>query len=74
MSQPLPTDAIDLERQPEPEADHTDVDDLAQIWQALKFEEKTAIRDHAIIAVLSHGGYAKNPIYNCNNIDPKWIL
>jgi len=55
MNQPLPTDAIDLERQPEPEADHIDQDDLAQIWQVLEFEEKTAVRDRAIIAVLSHG-------------------
>ncbi|HEY9620690.1 MAG TPA: tyrosine-type recombinase/integrase [Crinalium sp.] len=55
MNKPLPTDAIDLERQPEPEADHIDADDLAQIWQILEFEEKTAVRDRAIIAVLSHG-------------------
>ncbi len=53
--QPLPTDAIDLERQPEPEADHIDGEDLTQIWQALELDEKTAIRDRAIIAVLSHG-------------------
>jgi integrase/recombinase XerD len=55
MNQPLPTDAIDLERQPEPEADHIDADELDQIWQVLEFEEKTAVRDRAIIAVLSHG-------------------
>jgi integrase/recombinase XerD len=55
VNQPLPTDAIDLERQPEPEADHIDADDLAQIWQVLEFEEKTAVRDRAIVAVLSHG-------------------
>jgi integrase/recombinase XerD len=55
MNQPLPTDAIDLERQTEPEANHIDGDELAQIWQVLEFEEKTAIRDRAIIAVLSHG-------------------
>jgi integrase/recombinase XerD len=55
MNKPLPTDAIDLERQPEPEADHIDGDELAQIWQVLEFEEKTAVRDRAIIAVLSHG-------------------
>jgi integrase/recombinase XerD len=63
MNQPLPTDAIELERQPEPEAEHIDGDDLAQIWQVLELEEKTAIRDtfgtqvrdRAIIAVLSHG-------------------
>ena len=63
MNQPLPTDAIELERQPEPQADHIDADDLGQIWQALELEEKTAIRDasgtrvrdRAIVAVLSHG-------------------
>jgi integrase/recombinase XerD len=55
INKPLPTDAIDLERQPEPEADHINGDELAQIWQVLEFEEKTAIRDRAIIAVLSHG-------------------
>lgn len=55
MNQPLPTDAIELERQPEPQADHIDAEDLFQIWQALELEEKTAIRDRAIIAVLSHG-------------------
>ena len=63
VNKPLPTDAIDLERQSEPEADHLDADELAQIWQVLKFEEKTAVRDasgtrvrdRAIIAVLSHG-------------------
>lgn len=51
----MPTDAIDLERQPEPEADHIDADELVQIWQVLEFKEKTAVRDRAIIAVLSHG-------------------
>ncbi|MGI0486419.1 tyrosine-type recombinase/integrase [Pantanalinema rosaneae CENA516] len=55
MNKPLPTDAIDLERQPESEADHIDGDELAQIWQVLEFEEKTAVRDRAIVAVLSHG-------------------
>lgn len=55
MNKPLPTDAIDLERQPELEADHIEGDDLAQIWQVLEFEEKTAVRDRAIVAVLSHG-------------------
>jgi integrase/recombinase XerD len=55
MNQPLPTDAIALERQPEPQADHLEPEDLDQIWQVLKLEEKTAIRDRAIIAVLSHG-------------------
>ena len=55
MNKPLPTDAIDLERQPEPEANHIDGNDLTQIWQVLELEEKTAVRDRAIIAVLSHG-------------------
>ncbi len=55
MNKPLPTDAINLERQPEPEADHIDGDELARIWQVLEFEEKTVVRDRAIVAVLSHG-------------------
>ncbi|MBL1178682.1 hypothetical protein [Pantanalinema sp. GBBB05] len=29
--------------------------ELAQIWQILKFEEKTDIRDRIIVAVRSHG-------------------
>lgn len=49
MNKPLPTDAIDLKCQPEPGGD------LVQIWQVLEFEEKTAIRDRAIFAVLSQG-------------------
>lgn len=55
MNRPLPTDAIALERQLEPEADHLDGDDLVQIWKVLEFEENTSVRDRAIIAVLSHG-------------------
>ncbi|WP_242065358.1 site-specific integrase [Trichocoleus sp. FACHB-262] len=55
MNKPLPTDAIDLERQPEPEADHIDEEDLGQLWQVLELEEETAMRDRAIVAVLSHG-------------------
>lgn len=62
INQPLPTDAIDLERQPEPEADQIDAEDLSQIWQVLKYDpaavydaSSTRIRDRAIIAVLSHG-------------------
>ena len=55
MNQPLPTDAIDLERQPELQADHIEAEDLSQLWAALDLEEKTRIRDRAIIAVLSHG-------------------
>jgi integrase/recombinase XerD len=43
MNKPLPTDAINLERQPEPEADHIEGDDLAQIWWVLEFEEKTSL-------------------------------
>lgn len=48
VNQPLLTDAIELERQPEPEADHMDEDALEQIWQILEFEEKTAVRDRAV--------------------------
>lgn len=55
MNQPLPTDAIDLERQPELQAAHIEEADLAQIWQVLDFKEKTSVRDRAIVAVLSHG-------------------
>ncbi|MBD2465360.1 tyrosine-type recombinase/integrase [Oscillatoria sp. FACHB-1407] len=55
MNQPLPTDAIDLERQPELQADHIEAEDLSQLWAVLELEEKTRIRDRAIIAVLSHG-------------------
>ena len=55
MNQPLPTDAIDLERQPELQADHIEVEDLSQLWTVLELEEKTRVRDRVIIAVLSHG-------------------
>lgn len=55
MNQPLPTDAIDLERQPELQADHIEAEDLSQLWAVLDLEEKTRVRDRAIIAVLSHG-------------------
>ncbi|MEP1060456.1 MULTISPECIES: tyrosine-type recombinase/integrase [Cyanophyceae] len=55
MNKPLPTDAIDLERQPEPETNHIDGEDLAQIWQVLELDEQTAMRDRAIVAVLSYG-------------------
>ncbi|MBD2019143.1 tyrosine-type recombinase/integrase [Leptolyngbya sp. FACHB-36] len=55
MNQPLPTDAIDLERQPEPQADHLEKEDLSQLWQALELDERTRVRDRAIVAVLSHG-------------------
>ena len=37
MNQPLPTDAIDLEREPEPQADHIEQDDLLQIKQVLGY-------------------------------------
>lgn len=55
MNQPLPTDAIDLEREPEAQADHIEVEELVQIKQALALDKRTVIRDRAIIAVLSHG-------------------
>ena len=55
MNQPLPTDAIDLERQPEPQAAHIEAEDLGEIWAVLELEDKTRVRDRAIIAVLSHG-------------------
>ncbi|MBC7971424.1 MAG: tyrosine-type recombinase/integrase [Verrucomicrobia bacterium] len=55
MNQPLPTDAIDLERQAEPQADHLEAEDLAQLWLALELDDRTRVRDRAIVAVLSHG-------------------
>lgn len=55
MNQPLPTDAIDLERQEEPQADHLETEDLSLLWEALNFDDATRVRDRAIVAVLSHG-------------------
>jgi integrase/recombinase XerD len=55
VNKPLPTDAIDLERQAELQADHIEAEDLSQLWTVLELEEKTRVRDRAIIAVLSHG-------------------
>lgn len=55
MNQPLPTDAIDLERQPELQAAHLETEELSEIWVVLKLDEKTRVRDRAIVAVLSHG-------------------
>jgi integrase/recombinase XerD len=55
MNKPLPTDAIDLERQEELQADHIEAEDLNQLWEALTLDERTRVRDRAIVAVLSHG-------------------
>ncbi|MBC7826015.1 MAG: tyrosine-type recombinase/integrase [Candidatus Parcubacteria bacterium] len=55
MNQPLPTDAIDLERQPEAQAAHIEAEDLSEIWAVLELDERTRMRDRAIVAVLSHG-------------------
>lgn len=55
MNKPLPTDAIDLERQAEPQADHLESEDLSQLWVTLELDDRTRVRDRAIIAVLSHG-------------------
>jgi len=55
MNQPLPTDAIDLERQPEPQAAHIEAEELSEIWAVLELEDRTRARDRAVIAVLSHG-------------------
>lgn len=55
MNKPLPTDAIDLERQEEPQANHIDSEELHQLWEALNLDSRTRTRDRAIIAVLSHG-------------------
>lgn len=54
-NKPLPTDDIALERMEEPEAAHLETEDLSQLWEVLNLEERTGIRDRAIIAVLSHG-------------------
>jgi len=53
--QPLPTDAIALEREAEPQALHLDEEELERVWEVLDLGEKTRVRDRAIIAVLSHG-------------------
>jgi len=55
MNQPLPTDAIDLEREPELPAAHLETEDLNLIGQALELPSLTQLRDRAIVAVLSHG-------------------
>jgi len=55
VNKPLPTDAIDLERQEEPQAAHIEAEELGELWAVLELEEKTRVRDRAIIAVLSHG-------------------
>jgi integrase/recombinase XerD len=55
INKPLPTDAIDLERQAEPQADHLETEDLSQLWAALRLDDRTRVRDRAVIAVLSHG-------------------
>jgi integrase/recombinase XerD len=55
MNQPLPTDAIDLEREPELPAAHLEADELELIQQALQLPSRTQMRDRAIVAVLSHG-------------------
>ncbi len=55
MNQPLPTDAIDLEREPELPAAHIETEDLKLIGEALELPGLTQIRDRAIVAVLSHG-------------------
>jgi integrase/recombinase XerD len=55
MNQPLPTDAVDLEREPELPAAHLETDELELIQQALELPSRTQMRDRAIVAVLSHG-------------------
>jgi integrase/recombinase XerD len=44
-----------LERQEEPQAAHIEAEELGELWAVLELEEKTRVRDRAIIAVLSHG-------------------
>lgn len=55
LNQPLPTDAIGLERTEEPQALDIDREELGEIWQVLNTDRPTRIRDRAIIAILSHG-------------------
>ncbi|WP_448282494.1 tyrosine-type recombinase/integrase [Phormidesmis priestleyi] len=63
INQPLPTDAIDLERQPEPQAAHIEAEDLSEIWAVLELDERTRMRDRArcfadtarVVSVLLHG-------------------
>jgi integrase/recombinase XerD len=55
MNQPLPTDAIDLEREPELPDAHLEADELELIQQALELPSRTQMRDRAIVAVLSQG-------------------
>lgn len=55
MNQPLPTDAIDLERQEEPQADHIEGEDLSLLRETLELDDRTRVRDRAIVALLSHG-------------------
>lgn len=55
INQPLPTEAIDLERQGEPQADHIEAEDLGELWAVLELEDRTRVRDRAIVSVLSHG-------------------
>ncbi|WP_199192576.1 tyrosine-type recombinase/integrase [Chlorogloea sp. CCALA 695] len=55
VNQPLPTDAIGLERVEEAQDLHIEKEDLADIWHALSTEGATRIRDRAIVALLSHG-------------------
>lgn len=54
--EPTATDGcLDLERQAEPQADHLEAKELAQLWLALELDDRTRVRDRAIVAVLSHG-------------------
>lgn len=45
INQLLPTDAIDLERQPNLQADHIKAEDLSQLWAVLELEERTRVSD-----------------------------
>lgn len=55
VNQPLPTDAIGIERVEEPQDLHIEKEDLADIWHALSTDGATRVRDRAIVALLSHG-------------------
>lgn len=52
---PLPTDAIELERTPEPAPDHLEPEQMERIWEVLAQDGRTRVRDRALISILSHG-------------------
>jgi len=75
VNQPLPTDAIGLERVEEPQDLHIEKEDLADIWHALHTDQPTRIRDRAIVALLSHGLRASElSVLNVNHWNGKRLI